>query len=58
MDKNKLSVEPKVFVEPEVFVEPAVEEDRSVFNCPDCKGTGLNTIQTQRCVKCNGTGKV
>ena len=42
----------------EFFVKPVVKDDRSAFNCPDCKGEGLNAAHTQRCEKCKGTGKV
>lgn len=33
------------------------QEDRSAFNCPDCKGEGLLNERTV-CPKCSGTGKV
>lgn len=32
-------------------------EDRSAFNCPDCKGEGLKD-QFHVCDKCGGTGKL
>lgn len=33
-------------------------EDRSAFNCPDCKGLGLAEDSNYLCRKCAGTGKV
>lgn len=43
----------------ETSVETSIPEglDRSVYNCPDCKGEGLKS-QTEVCRRCNGTGKV
>jgi DnaJ-class molecular chaperone len=34
-----------------------VTADRSIFNCPDCKGEGLLNQHSQ-CPRCHGTGKV
>ena len=56
MDKYKWAGEP--VVKEKTVEKKVVKEDRSAFNCPDCKGEGLNVAHTQRCVKCGGTGKV
>jgi DnaJ-class molecular chaperone len=56
MDKYKWAGEP--VVKEKTVKKKVVKEDRSAFNCPDCKGEGLNVAHTQRCVKCGGTGKV
>lgn len=37
--------------------EEVVAEDRSAFNCPDCKGEGLKNDH-ELCPKCLGTGKI
>lgn len=34
-----------------------VKEDRSAYNCPTCKGEGLQD-QYNVCPECHGTGKV
>jgi len=41
----------------EVQAQPAVVEDRSAYNCPQCKGEGLLDQHTI-CPMCQGTGKV
>ena len=35
-----------------------VVEDRSAFNCPECKGEGIDVDKNLVCRNCNGTGKV
>ncbi|HEX9060840.1 MAG TPA: hypothetical protein VF941_11730 [Clostridia bacterium] len=44
--------------EPVLEAQPAAPiEDRSAFNCINCRGEGLLS-QTELCPICNGTGKV
>jgi DnaJ-class molecular chaperone len=38
-----------------VIVKPIIE-DRSAFNCPECKGLGL--LNGVLCPRCQGTGKI
>ena len=38
-------------------VEVIDKVDLSIYNCPDCKGTGLLDERT-RCPRCQGTGKI
>jgi DnaJ-class molecular chaperone len=52
MGKTNVKEEVKVPVVPVKKVE-----DRSSFNCPDCKGEGLKN-ERELCQKCLGTGKV
>jgi DnaJ-class molecular chaperone len=51
--KEKKLVKP-IEVKP---VSKEVLEDRSAYNCPTCKGSGLQDEKTL-CPACHGTGKV
>lgn len=62
---NKFFTSAKKSNEVEVLETPDVEpievEDRSVFNCGECEGTGLKGTDRLGsevvCVACGGTGK-
>lgn len=56
-----VEVKPKAKTKKESVVEEvkpeSIIEDRSAFNCPDCRGEGLLNPRTI-CPRCLGTGKV
>lgn len=33
-------------------------EDRSLYNCVECKGEGINVVSNLLCSRCGGTGKI
>lgn len=66
MNVEEVTVEDEGVKEPEVVENEKqpqneapvlTQEDRSVFNCPDCKGEGLKNPHSL-CDRCLGTGKV
>lgn len=57
---NNLKNEPKDEVNEETsqVQHEEVHEDRSAYNCTDCKGEGLISQNGIICATCHGTGKV
>ena len=54
-------VEPVISESVEAPVKEEKAEDRSAYNCPDCKGEGLrkgSLGELVNCATCNNTGKV